>query len=361
MSGVLPFAISASGAGSLSPAPVLSGGQALSGRQKAAVIVRLLLSEGADVPLLALSDHDQTVLTEEFARMQAVDRDTLRAVVEEFCAHLERIGLSFPGGLDGALKMLEGRISDRAVSGLKRRAKGAEEDDPWDRVTAQEPDKLLAILKEESTEIAAVILSKLSVPKAADLLGKLPGERARQIARAISLTGTMQPQVVQRIGKSLVTQLEARPARAFDWNPAERMGAILNVSPAATRDDVLKGLDEEDQALAAEVRKSIFTFLHIPARLPPRDVPKVLRGVEQDVLVRALAGAKGEAEAVAEFILSNMSQRMAATIREEMAGAGRIKDRDAEAAQTAIVAAVREQADAGEVILILPEEAEDDG
>lgn len=334
----------------------------LTGRQKAAVIVRLLLADGAtDIPLRALDDQQQAALTEEIGRMRMIDRDTLRTVIEEFCVHLERVGLSFPDGLAGALQLVEGRISDRAANGLKRRATGDSTDDAWDRIAAQDVSRLLPILRAESVEIAAVILSKLPVPKAADLLGQMPGDRARGIALAIAQTGDMSPETVARIGRSLAVQFEVQPVRAFAGEPAGRVGAILNVSPALTREEVLKGLEAEDVALADEVRKTIFTFAHIPARILPRDVPKVLRGVDQQTLIKALGSMTAGTEAAAEFILANMSQRMAATLREEIAGAGRIRDRDAEAAQTAVVIAIRELEAAGEIVMISTEAEEEEG
>ncbi|MCX8509694.1 MAG: flagellar motor switch protein FliG, partial [Rhodobacteraceae bacterium] len=122
------------------------------------------------------------------------------------------------------------------------------------------------------------------------------------------------------------------------------------------RDDVLQGLDETDSILAGEVRKTIFTFAHIPARILPRDVPKILKGIEQDQLVKALGGAKGEAADSADFILANMSQRMAASLREEITQMGRIKDKDIEAAQTALVIAIRELEAEGELVMIVPEQ-----
>ena len=143
---------------------------------------------------------------------------------------------------------------------------------------------------------------------------------------------------------------------AFEGSPIHRVGAILNISPSVTRDDVLRGLDETDSILAGEVRKTIFTFAHIPARILPRDVPKILKGIEQDQLVKALGGAKGDAAEAAEFIFANMSQRVAASLREEIAAMGRVKDKDIEAAQTALVIAIRELETEGELVMIVPEE-----
>jgi len=340
-------------------APGPAARPALTGRQKAAVIVRLLLAEGAPLPLAALPEHLQASLTEQIGQMRLVDRDTLRAVVEEFVAELDRVGLAFPGGIDGAIAMLDGHISASAANRLRRLAGASGKADPWERITRLAPERLLPVLEAEAVEVGAVLLSKLAVPRAAELLGRLPGERARRIAYAVSLTGGIDPETVRRIGLSLVAQIEAEPPRAFDAGPEERVGAILNVSAAATRDDVLAGLAATDAAFAERVRRAIFTFAHIPARLDPRDVPKILRALPQPQLVQALASALAEGEgaeaAAAEFLLAHMSQRMAAALRSEIAEAGRIRDRDGEAARAAVVTALRDLEGQGGLALLVPE------
>jgi flagellar motor switch protein FliG len=178
------------------------------------------------------------------------------------------------------------------------------------------------------------------------------------VAFAVSLTGNVDPETVRRIGLSLVTQLENLPARAFDTGPVERVGAILNVAPQLTRDEVLAGLDEDDEAFAMLVRKAIFTFIHIPSRVSPRDVPKITRIVEQPVLVTAFAAATGNAAmtTTVEFFLTNMSQRMAQSLREEMAERGKVKEKDGEAAQSAVISAIRALETSGELALVRPDE-----
>lgn len=335
------------------PAP----GRGLNAREKAAVIVRLLMAEGAPLPISALPEHMQAALAEQMGQMRLVDRTTLGAVVAEFMGELEQVGLSFPGGIEGALSMMDGHISATAANRLRRLAGASAKADPWDRIMALDPDRLLPILLDESVEVAAVMLSKLPVPKAADLLGKLPGDRARRVAFAVSMTGNVDPETVRRIGLSLAGQLENLPARAFDGDPVERVGAILNVSPAFTREDVLKGLEETDAAFAEQVRRAIFTFIHIPARLAARDVPKLVRLVEPVALVTALAGATGEAaKATSDFILANMSQRMAQSLREEIDTRGVVKDKDAELAMNSVITAIRTLEASGEIILIRDED-----
>lgn len=332
--------------------------RALSPREKAAVIVRLLLAEGASLPLLKLPDHMQAALTEQMGQMRLVDRQTLGLVVDEFVSELEQVGLAFPGGIEGALSVMDGHISANAASRLRRLAGASSKADPWDRLNALPIDRLLPVLEGESTEVAAVMLSKLPVAKSAELLGKLPGDRARRVAYAVSMTSDVDPETVRRIGISLASQLDAQPPKAFDTGPVERVGAILNVSAAMTREDVLKGLQETDANFADLVRRAIFTFVHLPHRVPGRDVPKIVRIVDQPVLVTALAAAAATpnlAEA-AEFILSNMSQRMSQGLREEMLARGKVKDKDADEAMSAVVMAIRQLEASGELVLIIEEE-----
>ncbi len=330
----------------------------LSRRQKAAIVVRLLRAEGIDISLADLPDDLQIALTEAMNAMRYIDRATLHAVVTEFVDELDSVGLAFPPDMSRTLGVLDGTISHSAAARLRSEAGLGQSSDPWERITEMEAERLLPILEQESTEIAAVMLSKLKVSKSAELLGMLPGERARRITYAVSQTGAIAPATVIKIGEALAAQLEAAVPKAFDEGPVQRVGAILNFSAAATRDEVLGGLDEADKAFAEEVRKAIFTFANIPTRIDPRDVPKITRDVDAAVLITALAAA-GTAAATgdaAEFVLANMSQRMAAQLRDEIEALGKVKDKDGEAAMSAVVATIRDLEAAGEIMLIAEEE-----
>ena len=330
----------------------------VSPREKAAIIVRLLLAEGSPLNVSGLPEDMQTALAAQMGKMRRVDRTTLHDVVAEFLGELDEVGLSFPGGLEGALGLMDGHISANAATRLRRMNGGNSSVDPWERLVSVPVEVLAQALEEESVEVAAVVLSKLPIQKAAELLGKLPGARARAVAYAVSLTGNIDPDTVRRIGMSIAAQVDQQPVKAFDIGPGERVGAILNIAAAMTRDDVLKGLQEADADFAEAVRKSIFTFEHIKARLAPRDVPKLVRVVDQPVLVTALAAAQNNPEQAecAEHILANMSQRMSQSLREEMATRGKIKDKDAEEAMSIIVTMIRQLEGSGEVVLVTPEE-----
>jgi len=328
----------------------------LSGREKAAIVVRLLLSSGSVPAISSLPDSLQTELTLQLARMAPVDQETVNAVAAEFADAIEKIGLSFPSGLEGALGLLEGVISASASSRVRRMSSDDYHGDPWEKIGNVENERLAQVLVDESIEVAAIVLSKLKVSKAADLLGHIPGERARRVTYAVSLTGAVAPGMVRRVGVALAEQLDTKPVRAFSDGPVTRVGAILNYSPATVRNEVLDGLDVEDAEFAEQVRKAIFTFANIKDRVAGRDIPRIQRDIDGNDLLTAISAADGEDVATIDFILENISQRLAESLRVEAGEKQGVSVADGEAAMMRIVNVVRALERSGEIFLVAKDE-----
>ncbi len=346
----------------LSSAQVASASDVVSQRRKAAMIVQMVLSDGSKLSLSLLPENLQALLTRELGALRMVDRTTLNAVATEFAQDLESVALMSTGGIEGALHALAGQISPATAARLRDEAAHAKGGDPWMQISARTPLDLVPLMETEGYEVCAVALSKLPVAKAAELLGLLTGERARRISYAMSQTAGISPDAVLRIGQALAGEYCNGLIAAFDHPPVQRIGAILNASPAITRDSVLDGLGGDDPAFAEQVRRAIFTFADIPERIAPLDIPKVIRGVEGTVLVTALAAGiadGGTAAETTEFILKSISQRMADQLREDISERGKVRKSDGEAAQAALIITIRARIDAGEVKLIEHEEHDD--
>lgn len=327
----------------------------LSQRQKAAVIVRLLLDDDDGFGLDRLDDDSQTLLAQAMAGLELVDRQTRDAIIDEFCNDLEAVGVTFPGNIDGTLRILGEKLSLDSTDRLRRLAAMSGAGDPWQRISTLPREAIRTLALTEPTEVVALMLSKLPVGPASAAFTALPLERAHEVARAMSLTGGVSAQALRRVGLVLLQSVEALPKPAIDTPAADRVGALLNFASADLRDSVLEALESADEDFAGGVRKAIFIFAHIPDRILPRDVPRIVREVEQPVLIRALLARQPANAAAAEFILSNLSQRMAEGLRDEMETAGKVSDRDSEAAMTEVIAAIRRLEEAGELALIQPE------
>lgn len=328
----------------------------LTGLQKAAIIVRVLLAEGVEFPFSAIPSHEQTDMTRALASLRLIDRQTMCAVVEEFVEMLEQVGLSFPETIEEALALLDGKLDAQATRQLRALGRGGDGSDPWAELEMAEIPELVDILQKESTVVGAVVLSKLSTEKAATLLGALPADLAQTLALAVARTEQIAPEAVGRIGAALAAQVRDKPARAFDSPSTRRVGEILNSSPAALRDQLLSGLEQSDQVFATGVRKSIFTFQDIPARVAPLDVPGIIRNLSDDDLRLILAAQDADSRPTMDFFLDNISKRMADMLREDAAALPQPSRKALEASQSRIANAIRGMADTGALKLVTSEE-----
>lgn len=326
----------------------------LRSQEKAAVIVRLLLGQGVSPGVKRLEARHQTQLAHVISRLGNIDRATLAEVVRDFTDRIDNLALSFPDSLSETLALMEPHLAPGPLDQLRAAAEKTEGNDPWARVSKQGVERLRPLMDSESAEVCAVLLSKLSVSKAAALLADLPDDRAQILAHTVALTETVSPEVADRIGFHVAGVLEAVPPKAFQKSAAERVGAILNSTPQAARDKVLEGLEGRNAIFAKDVRKSIFSFGHIPMRLEPMDVPLVIRKADATALTTALAAGLASAPLSVEFLLENMSKRMAEQLRDDAETRGTPKPEEGEGAMADIVGIIRDLEAAGEIKLLPP-------
>jgi len=94
----------------------------------------------------------------------------------------------------------------------------------------------------------------------------------------------------------------------------------------------------------------MFTFEDL-GRLDAGGVQTLLRNVEKDRLALAL---KGTSDKLRELFFSNMSERAAKILREDMEAMGPVRLRDVDEAQQYMVNVAKSLADAGEILLSDP-------
>lgn len=323
------------------------------------MIVQMLISDGGSLALAELPETLQELLAGELGAIRLVDRNTVSAVAQEFVSELESVGLSAPGTRDGAISTLADHLSPSLAEKLRAQMASVRNGDHWPLIVDLPVERIVEIMQAESVQVCAVALSKLPVAKAAEVLAKTPGDRARRITFAMSQTGKIAPDAVRRIGAALAKDYGIRQPLAFEKAPVQRLGAILNSTATDTREDVLEGLGAADPDFASDVHRAIFTFKDIAPRVKPTDIPNCLRSVDGDVMTTAIAAALAGDEALidsAEFILSSLSQRMAGQLREDAAERGHVKKSDAETAMATVTTAIRELVENGMITLRDPEE-----
>lgn len=324
--------------------------------QKAAIIVRLLQSNSDGIALTGLNTENLARLVHATASLSFVDEATILGVIQDFLSEIDSLALYFQPGLEGAIETLSSHLNDDVTKELSYTPTPEIPDDPWTEVAALEADVLAAALSDETPQTNAVILSRLAPDKSAEILAELDPQMADATTNAALGIGHVGLRAVADIGGAIACAAKlSGQAGGLPGGAVDRVGAMLNSAPGADRERLLASLEAADQDLAEQVRRIMFTFADIPDRVEIADIPKLVRAVDNDIMVTALAGGKAVEKETVEFIFSNLSKRLSEQLEEEVRETGEVKPKDADTAMNAVIQAVRDLEQSGEITLITPE------
>ena len=137
----------------------------------------------------------------------------------------------------------------------------------------------------------------------------------------------VQREILDKIEQTLRTEFMSNLARTSKRDSHEMMAEIFNNFDRQTESRFIAALEERNRESAERIRALMFVFEDL-SKLDPGGVQTLLRAVEKDQLGLAL---KGASDSLREMFFSNMSERAAKIMREDMESMGpvRLKDVDA--------------------------------
>ena len=331
------------------PADLLPAAPArISGARKAAVLMAALGSERAASVLSRLGEEEIEGLSIEIARLSPVGAETTDPIFTEIAASASRPGSAVSGVLDVARELIERALGPERAAEILGRLASASEPRPFEFLRKIPSERIGALLASEAPQTSALVLASLHTNLAASVLGHLPESQQPEIALRIARMGSTSTRVVHQVEGVLRQKLgESGEQELTTAGGARALADILNHANRSLERNVLGSLTTVDQALAEEVRGMLFVFEDI-VKLDERSIQQILREVDQKDLVLALRGA---GEDVKEVLLSNMSERGAAMLKEEMEIQPPQRKRDVDEAQSRVVSVVRKLEEAGTIVI----------
>ncbi len=319
--------------------------------EKAAVILAAL---GPKIAASLLDGFDRGRI-QRFARavndMQEMSMATVDNVIAEFLLRLtEDAGLA--GGDEETRRFLSEFMEKEQVNQLMDdvQAKGRS---VWTALGDVADTRLLSWLKSEHPQVAAIALTKLTSAKTAGLLEQLEPDLAKRIVLRMSQATSAPPEVTERIGEIIRQEfLPIAKVKKDRKDPPELIASIMNHVSSGVRDSLMDHMEESSPALAASVRKFVFTYEDVPKRISGRDVSQIIKVVDEATLLVALKSTGDAAIATSEFILSNISTRLAARLRDDLKELPSPKRKEFESAQGTVVAEIVALRDRGVLKMI---------
>jgi flagellar motor switch protein FliG len=320
----------------------------IQGRQKAALLLVSMGSERAADVFRHLREDEIETLSLEMAKLQHVPIGMIEAVLEEFAATVQAYDSLSSGGVDYAREVLERALGHERAAEIAGRLSTLIEMRPFEFLRRTPAEQIVNFLRNEAPQTVALVVANLHTTLAAQVLSSLPESEQADIALRIARMGETSPEVVKQVEEVMkqklanVDTLEYRVAGGV-----KSLAEILNSADRSTERNVLDSLSESDEELGAEVRRLLFVFEDI-TKLDDRSIQLVLREADQKDLALALRGVNEE---VKQRILSNMSERGATMLVEEMEFQPPQRKRVIEEAQGKIVSIVRKLEESGAIVL----------
>ena len=179
----------------------------------------------------------------------------------------------------------------------------------------------------------------------ARVLMLLPDSFAMEVVMRMLRMELIQKDVLDRVERILRTEFMSNLARASRRDSHQLVAEIFNNFDRKAETRFLGGLEERSRELAEKVKSQMFTFLDL-VRLTPVGLQVLLRAIDKETLPLALKGAP---EAIRNLFLSQLSERAAKMLREDMAALGAVKLKAVEEAQASIANTAKELAAIGEI------------
>lgn len=329
-------------------APPRANGPRINGRKKAAVLLVALGPDRASEVFKHLHYDEIESLSLEMAKMQHVEPTMTTKIMEELAATVQAYDSIAAGGVDYAREVLERAIGADRAAEIIGRLSSVIEMRPFEFLRRTAPEQIVAFLRNEAPQTIALVVANLHTTLAAQVLANLPEEEQAEIALRIAKMGETSPEVVKHVEDVMRAKLATIVQNEYTTTGGVKsLAEILNHTDRPTERNVLDSLTETDEELAAEVRRLLFVFEDI-VKLDDRSIQLVLREADQKDLALALRGVSDE---VKTRVLSNMSERGAQMLLEEMEYQPPQRKRVVEEAQGRIVAIVRRLEEAGAVVL----------
>ncbi|HEC00373.1 MAG TPA: flagellar motor switch protein FliG [Sphingomonadales bacterium] len=318
----------------------------LTNADKAAALMLALGDENGSIIWNLLDDEEVKELSLAMSSLGAVDSKVIEELFLDFANDVSSVG-SLTGNFDNTERLLAKMLSGDRVSQIMEEIRGPAGRTMWDKLGNVNEVVLATYLKNEYPQTVSVVLSKIKPEHAAAVLSVLPDEFSMEVVQRMLRMEPVQKDILDKVEQTLRTEFMNNLAKTSRKDSHETIAEIFNYLDRASETRFLTALEDRNRESAEKVRALMFTFDDLQ-NLDATGVQTLLRGIDKDRLGLAM---KGSSDKVRDMFFSNMSERAAKILKEDMEAMGPVRLKDVDEAQMEIVNVAKDLADSGEIVL----------
>ncbi|MEM7005279.1 MAG: FliG C-terminal domain-containing protein [Pseudomonadota bacterium] len=307
----------------------------LSAAERVAIVAAMLGEDMARPVMDKLKDHELNDISEALERISRLNKNDLLSVVMEFLEQMKSSSDDYDAGRREILDLVPSIVCARqeekdSLSNFATVATAGDDTteeipltddlDTWGRLAKREPAEIVTYLDRLSPNLISMILRRLPTEIASDLISRLKEDKLKPLVSFLVEPDECDEEVNAILAKTVELEfLNVQETGGEEKTEhLDELGEILSLIKAERRATIISFLEADYEGKLEGIQKSIFSIEKLPDMLPRKAVPIVTRDIDFPSLTRLAASLKGKYEPVADFILSNISSRLAGNVRAEL-------------------------------------------
>ncbi|HLU18559.1 MAG TPA: flagellar motor switch protein FliG [Pusillimonas sp.] len=316
--------------------------------QRCAILMLSLGEDSAAEVFKYLTAREVQLVGSAMASLTQVTRADVDKVLEDFRQEADQFMAVTVGSDDYIRSVLTKALgNDRAAGLIEDILEAGDTSNGIDALNWLDANSVAELISDEHPQIIATILVHLERDRASAVLALLDERVRNDVVLRIATFGGVQPTALHELTDVLNEMLSGQGAKRSKMGGVRAAAEMINYLSSAEEDAVVANLRELDPDLAQRIVDEMFVFENL-VELEPSAIQLILKEVDTATLTIALKGAPEE---LRDTFMSNMSNRAADMLRDDLEAQGPIRMSRVEEAQKTILQVARRLAEAGQFSL----------
>ena len=224
-------------------------------------VAKFLLIIGVDEAakiLPHLTEEQTEKIIPEIASIRSVSPEETRQILEEFETLLKNAREG--GGIDTAREILKKAYGEKKAKELIDKSVPFPLEKPFEYLNDIDNERINLLLKEESVQVKALILSHLNPKKAASVINLMDSKEKSEVAFRLLKLEPVSPEVIKNLDEVLHKKvLLQNSQRTNSLDGKNILAEILKKMSFSTENSILSKISTEEPSLANDLRERLFT------------------------------------------------------------------------------------------------------
>jgi flagellar motor switch protein FliG len=318
------------------------------GLTKSALLLMSLGEEEAAEVFKFLGPREVQKIGAAMAALNNVTRDQVEVVLQEFVVEAEKHTAMSLDSADYIRSVLNKALGEDKAGAIIDRILQGGDTSGIEGLKWMDSPAVAELIKNEHPQIIATILVHLDRDQASEITECFTERLRNDVLLRIATLDGIQPAALRELDDVLMNLLSGSDnLKRSPMGGIRTAAEILNYMSGPFEESVLESVKQYDADLAQKIIDQMFVFENL-LDLEDRAIQLLLKEVESEALVISLKGAP---PALRQKFLSNMSQRAAELLAEDLDSRGPVRVSEVETQQRRILQIVRNLAESGQIAI----------